>query len=64
MIAVGVDGERAIGLDHSLRRARDEIEQNKFLIIGSRDAFVAWLDGFLARFAAEAKRRNLALHGR
>jgi hypothetical protein len=33
-------------------------------VMSDRDAFVAWLDELAAKFASEAKRRNLAEEGR
>jgi len=45
--------------DDFLREIQPELEREKQKIMADRDAFVAWLDGLAARFAAEAKRRNL-----
>ena len=45
--------------DDFLREIQPELEREKQNVMADRDAFVAWLDGLAARFAAEAKRRNL-----
>jgi hypothetical protein len=36
-----------------------ELEREKQKVMSDRDAFVAWLDDLAARFALEAKRRNM-----
>lgn len=46
--------------DDFLRSVQPELEREKQKVMSDRDAFVAWLDELAARFAAEAKRRNLA----
>jgi hypothetical protein len=46
--------------DDFLRWAREEIEREKDGVMADREQFVAWLDHLLERFAAEAKRRNVA----
>jgi hypothetical protein len=46
--------------DDFLREIQPELEREKQKVMSDRDAFVAWLDDVAARFAAEAKRRNLA----
>jgi hypothetical protein len=46
--------------DDFLRELAPELEREKQKVMSDRDAFVAWLDDLAARFAAEAKRRNLA----
>jgi hypothetical protein len=46
--------------DDFLRSVQPELEREKQKVMSDRDAFVAWLDDISARFAAEAKRRNLA----
>lgn len=45
--------------DDFLREIQPELEREKQKIMADREAFVAWLDGLAARFAAETKRRNL-----
>jgi uncharacterized protein DUF6092 len=45
--------------DDFLRGIQPELEREKVKIMTDRDAFIAWLDGLAARFALEAKRRNL-----
>ena len=45
--------------DDFLREIQPELEREKVKIMTDRDAFIAWLDGLTARFAEEAKRRNL-----
>jgi hypothetical protein len=45
--------------DEFLRSLQPELEREKQKVMTDRDAFVAWLDDLSARFAAEAKRRNL-----
>jgi hypothetical protein len=45
--------------DDFLTGIKPELEREKFKVMSDRDAFVAWLDEVAARFAAEAKRRNL-----
>ena len=45
--------------DDFLRTVQPELEREKYKVMSDRDAFVAWLDEVAARFAAEAKRRNL-----
>lgn len=46
--------------DDFLRELGPELEREKQKVMTDRDGFVAWLDDLSARFAAEAKRRNLA----
>ncbi len=46
--------------DDFLRELKPELEREKQKVMSDRDAFVAWLDDLAARFAAEARRRNLA----
>ncbi len=46
--------------DDFLREIEPELEREKQKVMSDREAFVAWLDDLAARFAAEAKRRNLA----
>jgi hypothetical protein len=46
--------------DDFLRAIKPELEREKQKVMSDRDAFVAWLDEIAAKFAAEAKRRNLA----
>jgi hypothetical protein len=36
------------------------LEREKQKVMTDREAFVAWLDDLAARFAVEAKRRNLS----
>ena len=45
--------------DDFLSRLKVELEREKQKVMTDREAFVAWLDDLSARFAAEAKRRNL-----
>jgi hypothetical protein len=45
--------------DDFLTAIKPELEREKQKVMSDRDAFVAWLDDLAARFAAEAKRRNL-----
>jgi hypothetical protein len=45
--------------DEFLAAIKPELEREKQKVMTDRDAFVAWLDELSARFAAEAKRRNL-----
>ncbi len=46
--------------DDFLRELKPELEREKQKVMTDRDAFVRWLDDLAARFAAEARRRNLA----
>ncbi|MGH9105530.1 MAG: DUF6092 family protein [Acidimicrobiales bacterium] len=46
--------------DEFLSALKPELERGKQQVMSDRDAFVAWLDDLAGRFAAEAKRRNLA----
>ncbi len=46
--------------DAFLTGIKPELEREKQKVMTDRDAFVAWLDDLAGRFAAEAKRRNLA----
>jgi len=46
--------------DAFLAEIQPELEREKQKVMGDRDGFIAWLDDLAARFAAEAKRRNLA----
>jgi hypothetical protein len=61
--AVGrvADAADALGIpvDEEIRLAREQIEENKLLMIDDHDGYRAWLDGLLAEVAAEATRRNL-----
>ena len=45
--------------DDFLRAIQPELEREKQKVMTDREAFVAWLDDLAARFAIEAKRRNL-----
>ena len=56
-----VDAADALGIpvDKEIREAREEIDAHKLLIINDRDGYREWLDGFLAKIASEAARRNL-----
>jgi Family of unknown function (DUF6092) len=45
--------------DDFLREIQPELEREKQKVMTDREAFVAWLDDLAARFAIEAKRRNL-----
>jgi hypothetical protein len=45
--------------DDFLRAIQPEIQREKLKVMTDRDAFVAWLDELAAKFAVEAKRRNL-----
>jgi hypothetical protein len=46
--------------DPFLSRMKDEIDREKYNVMGRRDQFAAWLDALLRQMAAEARRRNLA----
>jgi hypothetical protein len=46
--------------DPFLARMKEEIDREKYKVMGRRDQFAAWLDALLRHMAAEAKRRNLA----
>jgi hypothetical protein len=46
--------------DEFLRAAKEQIDREKYEVMGDRERFCAWLDELLRRFAAEARRRNLA----
>jgi uncharacterized protein DUF6092 len=46
--------------DDFLNAIQPELEREKQNVMSDREAFVAWLDDLSARFAAEAKRRNLS----
>jgi hypothetical protein len=46
--------------DDFLAGLKAELEREKQKVMTDREGFVAWLDDLSARFAAEAKRRNLA----
>jgi uncharacterized protein DUF6092 len=46
--------------DDFLREIQPELEREKQKVMSDREGFVAWLDDLSARFAVEAKRRNLA----
>jgi hypothetical protein len=46
--------------DDFLSAIQPELEREKQKVMTDRDAFVAWLDDLAARFAVEAKRRNLS----
>ena len=50
--------------DDFLRDLKPELEREKQKVMSDRNAFVAWLDELAATFAAEAKRRNLAVERR
>ena len=50
--------------DAFLRDLKPELEREKQKVMSDRDAFVTWLDELAAKFATEAKRRNLAGEGR
>jgi hypothetical protein len=45
--------------DDFLSEIQPELEREKQKVMTDREAFVAWLDDLAARFAVEAKRRNL-----
>jgi hypothetical protein len=45
--------------DDFLREVQPELEREKQKVMSDRQGFVAWLDDLAARFATEAKRRNL-----
>jgi len=45
--------------DDFLREIQPELEREKQKVMTDRERFVAWLDDLAARFATEAKRRNL-----
>lgn len=45
--------------DDFLRAVQPELPHGNALVMSDRDAYVSWLDDLAARFAAEAKRRNL-----
>jgi len=49
--------------DHFLSAIQPELEREKQKVMTDREAFVAWLDDLAARFAVEAKRRNLSEGG-
>jgi hypothetical protein len=49
--------------DDFLSAIQPELEREKQKVMTHREAFVAWLDDLAARFAVEAKRRNLAEEG-
>jgi hypothetical protein len=46
--------------DDFLTEIQPELEREKQKVMSDRDAFVAWLDELAARFALEAKRRNMS----
>jgi hypothetical protein len=50
--------------DDFLREIKPDLEREKQKVMSDRNAFVTWLDELAAKFAAEAKRRNLAGEGR
>src|SRR4029077_19246107 len=50
--------------DDFLRALKPMLEREKQKVMSDRNAFVAWLDELAATFAAEAKRRNLAVERR
>jgi hypothetical protein len=45
--------------DDFLRAIQPEIQREKLKVMSDREAFVEWLDELAAKFAVEAKRRNL-----
>lgn len=45
--------------DDFLREIQPELERQKQKVMSDREGFVAWLDDLAARFAREAKRRNM-----
>jgi hypothetical protein len=45
--------------DDFLNKIKPELEREKQKVMTDRDGFVTWLDDLSARFAVEAKRRNL-----
>jgi hypothetical protein len=45
--------------DDFLSEIQPELEREKQKVMSDRQGFVAWLDDLAARFATEAKRRNL-----
>jgi hypothetical protein len=46
--------------DDFLTEIQPELEREKLKVMSDRDAFVAWLDELAAKFAVEAKRRNMS----
>jgi hypothetical protein len=46
--------------DDFLTEIQPELEREKLKVMSDRDAFVAWLDELAAKFALEAKRRNMS----
>jgi hypothetical protein len=49
--------------DDFLSEIQPELERETQKVMTDREAFVAWLDDLAARFAVEAKRRNLSEGG-
>ena len=45
--------------DDFLKAMHPELEREKYKVMSNRDEFVAWLDDIAAKFALEAKRRNM-----
>jgi hypothetical protein len=45
--------------DDFLKEIQPELEREKQKVMSDREGFVAWLDDLAARFAGEAKRRNM-----
>ncbi len=45
--------------DDFLKAIQPELEREKYKVMSNRDEFVAWLDDIAAKFALEARRRNL-----
>ena len=45
--------------DDFLNEIQPELERQKQKVMSDRQGFVGWLDDLAARFATEAKRRNL-----
>jgi Family of unknown function (DUF6092) len=45
--------------DDFLREIKPELQREKQKVMSDREGFIAWLDSLSARFATEAKRRNL-----
>jgi len=45
--------------DDFLKEIQPELEREKQKVMSDREGFVTWLDDLAARFAREAKRRNM-----
>lgn len=44
--------------DPFLQRAKKEIDENKYQVMASEDAFIAFMDKLIVEFTDELKRRN------